>query len=176
VVGASGAGKDTLIAGARAALSGNRQFVFPIRFITRGGEAGGEVHMPLDQSEFDQLAEGGFFALHWEAHGLKYGVPSSIGDDLARGRHVIVNVSRKIVAAAAASFARIHVMRVTAPPPILAERLRARGREPPDQIASRLASAEEEVPASISHVLIDNSGAIADGVRAFLAAIEAHLR
>ena len=98
VVGPSGAGKDTLIEGARAALEPGGAYVFPRRAITRPQGAGGEDHEAVSPEAFaDREAEGGFFAT-WRAHGLDYGLPTCISGTLNSGRHVVVNVSRAILA------------------------------------------------------------------------------
>lgn len=138
VVGASGAGKDTLIAGARAHLAGDPNFVFPYREITRPAEAGGEDHVPVSREEFDQRCAESAYALAWDAHGLGYGIPAGIADDLAHGRTVVVNVSRTVIAVARTRFPNLLIINVTAPVRILAERLAARGRESADDVARRI--------------------------------------
>ncbi|SFA39151.1 thymidine phosphorylase/ribose 1,5-bisphosphokinase [Paracoccus halophilus] len=40
------------------------------------------------------LARGEFFH-HWQAHGLRHGLPRDLRDDLGRGINVIVNGSRR---------------------------------------------------------------------------------
>ena len=55
VVGPSGAGKDSLIDGARQQLD-PAQFIFAKRTITRPADSGGEAHQACTQSEFDQLS------------------------------------------------------------------------------------------------------------------------
>ena len=52
VVGPSGAGKDRLMAGARAALAQDTRFRFVRRAITRATEAGGEDHEALTEAAF----------------------------------------------------------------------------------------------------------------------------
>ncbi|MBD0273468.1 MAG: phosphonate metabolism protein/1,5-bisphosphokinase (PRPP-forming) PhnN, partial [Acetobacteraceae bacterium] len=136
VVGPSGAGKDTLMAGARA-LIGPRdgRFRFVRRAITRPAEAGGEDHEPLDREAFLRRRDAGGFALWWEAHGLLYGVPRDIETDLAGARCVVANLSRGALAEAASRYPLL-VLEITAPPAVLAARLAARGREDQGAIAA----------------------------------------
>ena len=91
VVGPSGAGKDTLIAGARAACADDASVVFPRRVVTRPSSAA-EDHDTMATDEFTQAVADGAFALWWEAHGNRYGIPSAIDDDIRAGRTVVCNV------------------------------------------------------------------------------------
>lgn len=134
VVGPSGAGKDTLLTMARAALAGDARFRFVRRVITRPADAGGEDHDPVSHTEFAVRD----FALSWEAHGLQYGIPADVADDIARGVVVVANVSRSIIAEAAVRFP-VRVIEVTAPAEVLAARLSARGRETAADVTRRLA-------------------------------------
>lgn len=165
IVGPSGAGKDSLIAAAGAAL--DARFVFPRRFITRPEGDGSENHVALDNEAFAHKERAGAFALCWQAHGQSYGVPASIAADLAAGRHVVVNVSRDIVAAAKARFKPARVIEVTASAHMRADRLRQRGREAGSALEARLAR-ERSVTADATIV---NDGALETAVQAFLSAL-----
>ena len=167
VAGPSGAGKDALIRAARAVLEPLGTHLFPRRTITRARIDGDEDHIALDEPSFDAHEHAGQFALCWRAHGLAYGVPASIGGALARGQHVVINVSRSVVAAARARFAPVRAIEVTAPPGVLAARLSARGRESRTDIASRLAR-EEPFKAD---VVVVNDGPLYAAVAQFLAAL-----
>lgn len=138
VVGPSGAGKDTLMGLARAGVEGDARFRFVQRAITRPAEAGGEAHRAMDDAAFEAERMAGRYALDWRAHGLSYGIPRDIEDDLAARRVVVANLSRGVLAEAAARY-RLRVLVITAPPEVLAARLAARGRETADDIAARLA-------------------------------------
>src|SRR5690606_27135470 len=105
VVGPSGAGKDMLINAARAALTGDGRFVFPRRVVTREAFAALEDHDSVTPTDFALLAANGAYALSWEAHGLRYGIPASIADDIAAGRVVVLNGSRAMVEPARERFA-----------------------------------------------------------------------
>jgi len=140
VVGPSGAGKDTLMARARAALAGDAAFRFVRREITRPTDAGGEDHVAVSIAEFSARRAGGAYALAWEAHGLGYGIPADVGVDIAAGRVVVANISRAVIAEAAVLFPTL-VLEITAPAEVLAARLAARGRETSADIAARLARA-----------------------------------
>lgn len=138
VVGPSGAGKDTLMGLARARVDGDARFRFVQRAITRPAEAGGEAHRALDEVGFAAEREAGGFALWWGVHGLLYGIPRDVEGDIAARRVVVANLSRSVLAEAASRY-RLRVLVITAPVPVLAARLAARGRESAEDIAARLA-------------------------------------
>ena len=166
IVGPSGSGKDTLINGVRDALA--RTHLFPRRAITRPREAGGEDYASETMADFETSERAGNFALSWRAHGLAYGIPVSIAANLARGRHVVVNVSRAAVEDARAKFSPVRVIEITAPHEVLAARLKARGRESATDIAERL-TRQAEVKAD---AVVVNDGTVAAGVAALLAALQ----
>lgn len=168
VVGPSGAGKDTLIDAARAARP---DLVVPRRVVTRAADAGGEEFEAVSDAGFAARAAAGAFALHWEAHGLRYGIPATIGADLGAGRDVLANVSRSVIPDARARFPRLRIVNVTAAPETLARRLAARGRETEAEIAGRLARAAYLVPEGPDVVVVSNDGPLAESVASFLAAL-----
>jgi phosphonate metabolism protein PhnN/1,5-bisphosphokinase (PRPP-forming) len=169
VVGPSGAGKDTLLAGARATLAGDTRIRFVRRAITRPADCDSEDHEPLTPDAFATRLRQGAFALHWQAHGLSYGIPADIADAIVAGRTVVANVSRGVISAAAARLP-VHVIEVTAAASVLAQRLRARRREGDSDIAARL-SRHAELPAGIPVTRIANDSTIEEGVTAMVAAI-----
>lgn len=171
VVGPSGAGKDTLIAGAREALKDDPRFVFARRVITRPSDAGGEGHIEIGPEAFETRRAARGFALSWKAHGHDYGLPASLADDLAAGRNVVANVSRAVVAQAAADFRNIRVVVVTAPSAVLAARLAGRGRESGEDIATRLAREGAAIPAGVPCTEILNDASPEEGVRRLVAAL-----
>ncbi len=171
VVGPSGAGKDTLIDGAKSALKANPWFVFPRREITRPAEAGGEDHNPVSLEHFETKRSRGGYALQWGAHELFYGVPRSIEKDLDADRSVIVNVSRSVIDSARAQFPKLCVLLVTAPEAVLRARLIQRGRESSADIDRRVARAAAYRVTGSDVVTIVNDGAIEDGVSQFIEAI-----
>ena len=171
VVGPSGAGKDTLIAAAKAALAGDARFVFPRRVVTRTAMAELEDHDTVEPHEFQRLKLTGAYALDWEAHGLSYGVPAAIDAALAAGQVVVVNTSRRVIERAMEKYPRCFVLVVTARPEIRAARLAGRGRETAADVAARLAREGAPVPAGIAAQEIDNSGALADGIAGFVSAL-----
>ncbi len=172
VVGPSGAGKDSLIEGARAALAGRPEFVFPRRIITRQSDPGSEDHFTLSKAEFARQQAAGAFFLSWGAHGLHYALPGAIADALATGRTVIANVSRAVIEEARRKHPATTVVVVTAPPEVLAERLKARGREDAADVRDRLARAAEQ-PSGPGVVTVMNDGPLEDAVERFLEVLKA---
>ena len=169
IVGPSGSGKDTLLNGARDRLADDPRYRFVRRLITRPGDLGEEAHESLTEQAFELRREIGEFALTWRAHGLHYGIPADIGLELAAGRVVITNVSRAVVAEAAARFP-VSVVEVSAPADVLARRLAARGREDAVDIARRL-SRGIDLPLPVERQTVMNDGTVEQGVRRLLAAI-----
>ena len=171
VVGPSGVGKDTLLAGAQATLK-DAPFVFPRRIITRPEDAGGETHIATSPEAFALMKADNAFTLSWSAHGLDYGVPVSICDDMAAGRHVVVNVSRTVIAEARARFERVGVIAVSAPRTVLQKRLEARGREDADAVSARLDRAVADDFSDENVIRVGNDGTIDQGIAKFVAAIQ----
>jgi ribose 1,5-bisphosphokinase len=153
VVGPSGAGKDTLIAGA---MTANPALHWARRVITRPEAAGGEPFEGVSKSQFDQRLARGDFALHWQAHGLHYGVPLAELAPLQDGRSVVLNGSRRALAQAVAAYPDVIVLHITVPLPLLAQRLAARGRESLAEITDRLARADTALPQGLRSVEIAN--------------------
>jgi ribose 1,5-bisphosphokinase len=173
VAGPSGAGKDTLMRLAQQRLRDDPRFVFVRRVITRQREAGrdaeGEDHAPSSLEDFAREAASGAFALSWEAHGLRYGVPRGIDDELAAGRLVVVNVSRGVIAEAVSRYRNSRVVIVTAPLEMLAARLAARGREPAFEHRGRLARPDLAPSPSMSIDTICNDRRPEEGAAALMA-------
>ena len=144
VVGPSGVGKDSLMAGARRSLPAER-FYFPRRSITRPVEAGAEIHEALTPDEFARLEASGCFALSWEAHGFSYGIPREVSWALRAGMTCVINASRQVVDRARSFFPDLRIVHVVADPATVAGRLQMRGRENGTAIAERLAR-EASVP------------------------------
>jgi ribose 1,5-bisphosphokinase len=170
VVGPSGAGKDTVLNLARQSLADDLRFRFVRRVITRPAEAGGEDHEAVSDAIFLTRT----FALQWQAHGLRYGIPLDVINDLARGIVVVANVSRAVIAQAAEKFP-VRVIEVTAPPAILAQRLAARGRETAADVAQRLARDIPIPPHVETDTIVNDSTPAAAADRFVIALIQAAL-
>ncbi|TCT02591.1 phosphonate metabolism protein/1,5-bisphosphokinase (PRPP-forming) PhnN [Aquabacter spiritensis] len=158
VVGPSGAGKDTLIDGARAHLADRADIRFARRLVTRAPGAG-EAHGTLTPDAF--AAQRATFALHWDAHGLSYALGPEVVAWLAAGDTVVANGSRATLPAARQRFAMLQIVHVTAPPEVLAQRIAARGRETGGDVAARLARTPPlDAPPQFE---IENVGTAAEG-------------
>jgi phosphonate metabolism protein PhnN/1,5-bisphosphokinase (PRPP-forming) len=168
VVGPSGAGKDTLLAGVCG--PGGPHWVR--RVITRRESAGGEPFEGVTDAEFARRDAAGAFALVWRAHGLAYGIPRAGLAPLADGRDVVFNGSRGALDQAAARFAGLSVIHITAPADVLAARLAARGRESLADIAARLAREVVPFPSGLPVIEVLNDATPEDGIARLRAAIQ----
>jgi ribose 1,5-bisphosphokinase len=162
VVGPSGAGKDTLIALARALCAQDSRIVFPRRIVTRPPSAA-EDHDSVTPSEFDAAIGQGGYAFWWEAHGLKYALSAAIDTELRNLNTVVCNVSRAVVRRLRERYANVTVVLVTAPKEVLLARLAARGRESEGDMAGRIerAAIDDLAP----DIVIENIGDPHDGAR-----------
>jgi ribose 1,5-bisphosphokinase len=170
VVGPSGAGKDSLIDLARDALRADTRFLFPRRVVTRPSSASEDNEM-LNEAAFAEAEAAGAFAVSWHAHGLGYGIPRACVDEAVRGKTVICNVSRDVVAWCRANLPNVRVAEVTAPVEVLAERLAHRARPEDGDLMARLRrSLDCDVRGDIR---IINDGSLEDAGRGFVAFLRA---
>ncbi|WP_373190311.1 ribose 1,5-bisphosphokinase, partial [Halomonas sp.] len=135
------------------------------RYITRTS-GGAENCIELSREAFQWRREQGLFCLWWSAHGLDYGAGIELEAWLAAGHTVMLNGSRGALERAHQRFgAALVPLMVVADAEVLRRRLIARGRETPAEIEARLArSGEKEGVFNIAK--IDNTGELADGVKA----------
>ena len=155
VVGSSGVGKDTIMAYARARLGD--ELVQVRRVVTRDADGGSEDHDSMSVEQFEAAEAKGHFALAWSAHGLRYGLPVTLEDDLANGRVVLANLSRSVIPQLIERYPTALVVEITADRDVIAARLANRGREDAAEIRERL---DRSVPVRLPSrtVRIDNSG------------------
>lgn len=175
VVGASGAGKDSLLHWLTQQLQAERGAHTPIRiatrWITRAAHAS-ERHHSVDAARFAAMLAADEFALHWSANDAQYGVGREIDAWLALGDTVVVNGSRAHLAQVAADYPQAQAVLVRVSAAVLAQRLHARGRESAAQVEARLARhAALDTPLAFDPArvkVIDNDGTLDEAGRALL--------
>jgi len=123
------------LAGATCASDGN--IVFARRVVTREASSF-EDNVQLSVDDFCTALARGEFAMHWEAHGHRYGLPRTIDDDIRAGRTVVVNVSRMVIDAMRHAYVNVLVVAITAPSDVLAQRLAMRARTSDGTLQDRL--------------------------------------
>lgn len=139
VMGPSGVGKDSLLNWLRAhvrSLPTPPALHFARRTVTRSLDNSNEDHEAVDFDAFAQLLQAGAFALHWQAHGLHYGVRKE--EIFGRGGWVMVNGSRAYAEQARILFAGLTVLHVSAPEAVVRARLAARQRETASEVEARI--------------------------------------
>jgi len=162
VMGASGAGKDSLLDALRNKTP--LGLLVAHRYITRPANAGAENHIALSLDEFHQRQAHGLFALDWQAHQTHYALGVEIDHWMQQGFSVVINGSRAHLAEAKARYGQALLpvcLHVSAQ--VLAERLHARGRETEHDIQLRLRRAadyQHSLPAECR--LLNNDGRLQD--------------
>lgn len=166
VIGPSGAGKDSILTGARRRLEGREPILFARRCITRPLGAGGEDHVELTAEEFEQGLATDAFLLVWRSHGHWYGVGREVEVHLREGLDVAVNGSRGYLEEARRRVPILVPIGIRVSPERLSARLRSRGRETPPEIARRIERAAA-FPFPADAVIIDNDGPLEQAVESF---------
>lgn len=161
IVGASGAGKDSVVRSWLASLPSGLAPHHARRTITRGAGDASEDHEAVDEAGFRAAREAGIFAFAWQAHGLHYGVRWSELAPLAQNHWVVMNGSRGHLGELRAAAPRVRVIEVAAPDHLRRARLARRGREAVVQVQNRLARA---VPDSGAELRIANDGDLGDAI------------
>lgn len=175
----SGAGKTTLT----TALRQKPDFVYAVSCTTRAprpGEVDGEDYVFLSRADFEaRIAAGGFLEFA-EVHGNFYGTPKEpVLENLAAGVDVLIDIDTAGAASIrncgdpsiAAALADIFIM----PPGLdeLARRLRRRGTETEDQIATRLRNAAAEMSHWREYRYTLISGSMEEDIEKFRAVMRA---
>ncbi|MCD6292370.1 MAG: phosphonate metabolism protein/1,5-bisphosphokinase (PRPP-forming) PhnN [Deltaproteobacteria bacterium] len=144
LMGASGAGKDSLIRYAQQRLIRQKSIVFAQRYITRPNNTENDGnHYAIAPAEFEQLLKNDFFALHWNRHGFHYGIRREIDTWLREGKKVVINGSRQYYLTAQKIYPQLHAILVKADREILHKRLLTRQRDSPGNIEKRMQWAED---------------------------------
>jgi len=160
IMGASGAGKDTLLRGCRESAGDGPAPLVAHRYITRKPDGGTESHIWLSDAEFEQRVAMGAFAMHWSANGFRYGIGREIDQWLAQGGQVLVNGSRGYLDEARSHYGSTLIpVLISVNPDRLQRRLMLRGRECAEDIEARIRRARElEQQRPSDCLVIDNNG------------------
>lgn len=173
VMGASGAGKDTLLRGCRDCSDNELSPLVAHRYITREPDGGTESHVWLSDAEFEQRVTMNAFAMHWSANGFRYGIGREIDLWLAQGGQVLVNGSRGYLDEARSRYGNTLIpVLISVDPDRLQRRLMLRGRECAAEIKARIRRArelEQQLPQDC--LVIENNGSPANAVSNLLTAI-----
>jgi guanylate kinase len=147
VAAPSGAGKSSLV---KALLELDSRLAVSVSHTTRpprGQEQHGREYWFVEEPEFRAMIERGDFVEWAQVHGRLYGTSrSAIEARLAQGEDVVLEIDWQGALQIKAVFA--HAVLIFILPPSwdeLEQRLRRRGEDGPDTIATRLANAHEEV-------------------------------
>ncbi|MBI2964648.1 MAG: guanylate kinase [Chloroflexi bacterium] len=182
VSGPSGVGKDTLLE-RLAQLNHDMKFHFVVTATTRRpreGEHDGVNHHFLDRNEFERMIAAGELLEYANVYGNYYGVPrSQVRTALAEGKHVLLRVDVQ-GAERLRSVTPDAVFVFVLPPSLetLEARLRARGKDSPESIRTRLASARAEIAQSarFDYRIVNGDGALDGAVKELIDIIQREAR
>ncbi len=175
IAGPSGAGKDTLIHSFQNHPSGCQAYV-PIRHVTRTSKVG-EPIVSVTEKEFSHNLAQNKYCLHWQAHGLHYGIPSDIFTYLGSGHHVLLNISRQHIKQALTLWQDTRVCLLYTNESILRQRLISRQRESIHEIEKRLERNQPCVESAIdfAYTRIDTSVSKEHALEQFIQALQSKM-
>jgi phosphonate metabolism protein PhnN/1,5-bisphosphokinase (PRPP-forming) len=163
VVGASGAGKDSVLRAWLGGLLPREGPVLARRTITRPAGDPTEAHEAIDDAGFRAAETAGAFAVAWEAHGLRYGVRWDQLLPLQQGRWVVMNGSRAHLPALRSLAPAARVIEIAASTAVRSARLARREREDGWAAQQRLV---RNAPVAGAELIVDNDAALNDAVEA----------
>ena len=173
IMGASGAGKDSVLNNCRPTLAETANCCIAHRYITRAADAGAERHLPLSDAEFEFRKQSNLFKMHWAANGYQYGIGIEVDQWLAAGINVLMNGSRAYLATAQSIHPSLIAIYIDVESTCLRQRLLARGRESKAEIEQRLIRHTElanSLPANVKH--IDTSGELSVACQQLMALLD----
>lgn len=169
IVGASGAGKDSLLKAAKAYFTqcGDKKpkVHFIPRYIDRIPDQN-EANFYIDTQSFEILQD--FFISKWRANSHNYGIAKHC---LHKDGINIISISRSAIKDFEAYYENVSVIEVFVPLHILQTRLEQRGRENKAQIAKRLENANKKTYAKNLY-RFENAKSIEESGREFICLIE----
>lgn len=169
IVGASGAGKDSLLKAAKAYFTqcGDKKSKvhFIPRYIDRIPDQN-EANFYIDTQSFEILQD--FFISKWRANSHNYGIAKHC---LHKDGINIISISRSAIKDFEAYCKNVSVIEVFVPLHILQTRLEQRGRENKAQIAKRLENANKKTYAKNLY-RFENAKSLEESGREFVALIE----
>lgn len=157
----SGAGKSTL---AGRLMSWDASLSFSVSATTRPprpGELDGREYYFRERADFEDMIDAGEMLEHAEVFGNLYGSPRApVQEAIEAGRDVIFDIDWQGGQQVRNSTLSKDVVSIFILPPSIAEldrRLRARGQDSPDVIATRMAQSEAEIShwAEYDYVLVN---------------------
>ena len=160
ITGPSGVGKGTLIRGLREELPELELSVSATTRNPRPGERDGVDYHFLTPDEFEQRVAAGDFLEHASYSGHRYGtLRSEVERRLAEGRPVVLEI--EVEGARQVRGAMPEAVAVFIAPPsdeALRARLIGRGTDTPEQVESRMRTAERELEAQpeFGHVVVND--------------------
>lgn len=170
----SGAGKSTIL---RRVMTDLQGVAFSVSHTTRApreGEVNGREYHFVDRATFSRMIDDDQFCEYAEVHGNLYGTSkNSIKDLLARGIDVILDIDVQ-GAAIIRRLPELQAISVFLTPPSLVElekRLRRRGLDSDEEIATRLSNAHQEmsVIADFDYLIVNEN--VEEATRMFEAII-----